>query len=203
MGQVGLETDRLGHAGGLEGVDHVLPGMHAAPADLALGGESLAVVGGHPAGFAEGLGDPGGVAGGVLGPVLDAVGGVDADDPAIAGTVVVHDFRDAAGLFDGEDEVPAVLLGAEGRATHRSRPDGSDEGTDFQAVSGDLVAEGLEVVLGAVDVHVRAEEPEVDPVVFLAVGLGIDGKFEHAVETDGRVVGVGFLADHAGPHGVV
>ena len=35
---------RLGLADALEQVDHLPPGVHAAPADLALGGEPLAVV---------------------------------------------------------------------------------------------------------------------------------------------------------------
>ena len=39
VGHVGLEADGLGLADPLEQVDHLPPGVHAAPADLALGGE--------------------------------------------------------------------------------------------------------------------------------------------------------------------
>ena len=49
VGHVGLEADGLGLADPLEQVDHRPPGVHAAPADLALGGELLAVVAGDRA----------------------------------------------------------------------------------------------------------------------------------------------------------
>ena len=41
--EVRLEADALRHADRLQQVQHVLPGMHAGPADFAFGGETLAV----------------------------------------------------------------------------------------------------------------------------------------------------------------
>ena len=69
MGQVGLEAERLGHADLFEQVEHVLPRVHAGPADFAFGGEALAVVLGDLGRFAEGLGDLLGVALRILAPL--------------------------------------------------------------------------------------------------------------------------------------
>ncbi len=44
VGHVGLEADGFGLADPFEQVHHRAPGVHAAPADLALGGEAFAVV---------------------------------------------------------------------------------------------------------------------------------------------------------------
>ena len=54
---VGLEAERFRPADHLQKLHHVLPAVHAAPADFALGGEALAMLLGDVAGFAEGLGD--------------------------------------------------------------------------------------------------------------------------------------------------
>ena len=58
VGHVGLEAERLGAVDHLQQLQHPLPTVHAAPADLAFGGQPLAVVLGDLAGLAEGLGDP-------------------------------------------------------------------------------------------------------------------------------------------------
>src|SRR5258706_12876663 len=72
MGHVGLEADRAGHVGVFEELHHAAPGVHAAPADLALGGDFLAVLLGDLAGFAKGVGDLVLVAFGVLVPVINS-----------------------------------------------------------------------------------------------------------------------------------
>ena len=74
VGHVGLEADRLDVAHAFQQVEHRLPGVHAAPADFALGGHALAVVAGDRAGLPERLGDPGLVAGRVGRPVRRAAG---------------------------------------------------------------------------------------------------------------------------------
>jgi len=47
------------------------------------------------------------------------------------------------------------------------------------------------------------EQEEVDTVELMAVDVRGDRHVEHLVERDRRMVGVGLLADEAGPHGVV
>ena len=79
VGHVGLEADRLGLADPLEQVDHRPPGVHAAPADLALGGQLLAVIARDGAGLPERLGDLLLVARGIGEPVVRAAGRVDPD----------------------------------------------------------------------------------------------------------------------------
>ena len=53
-------------------IEHGSPAVHAAPADFALGSETLAMIFGNVAGFAESLSDGLGVANGILGPVGEA-----------------------------------------------------------------------------------------------------------------------------------
>ena len=96
-------------------------------------------------GFAEGCGDFGGIASGVGGPVGGAASGVDADDAVGASAVLFEDVGDAAGFFDGEDEVFAVVVGAEGAAADGAWPDWGDEGADFEAFGGDFVGHGAEI----------------------------------------------------------
>ena len=117
--------------------------------------------------------------------------------------MVLEDPADPAGFLDGEDEVFSIIVRAECTAADGSRPDRGDHRADLEAVAGDLVGDCLEVVVGGVGIDVGVEEEHVDAVVLAAVDLGGGGELEHAVERDGRVVGFRFLADKAGPHGVV
>ena len=110
VGEVGLEADGFGEADGFEEVERVLPGMDGSPADFAFHGEALSVVGCDGGGALDGVGRKGGVGGGVLGPIFDGSGGVDADGAVVADAVGFEDIGDAAGFFDGEDEVIAVVL---------------------------------------------------------------------------------------------
>ena len=55
MRHVGLEAERFRPTDHLQKIHHVLPAVHAAPADLALGRKALAMLLGDIAGFAEGL----------------------------------------------------------------------------------------------------------------------------------------------------
>src|SRR5690606_22655575 len=101
--------------------------------DFTFGGEALAVLLGDLARFTEGFGDLLGIACRVFQEGIHATGGIDPDDAGFPHAVVVEDLGDAAGFFDGEDEVLPVLFGAERAATDGARPDRSDERTDAQA----------------------------------------------------------------------
>ncbi len=182
VGKVGLEADGFGEADGFEEVEGVFPGMDAAPADFAFHGEAFTIVGCDGGGALDGVGSESGVAGGVLGPVFNPSGGVDADGSVFADAVGVEDFSDAAGFFDGEDEVVAVALRAEGGTTDGAFPDGGDEGSDFEIFGGDEVGDLFQVVLGGVGVGVGVEEEVIDAIVFLSVDFGVGGEFEHALE---------------------
>jgi hypothetical protein len=140
----------------------------------------------------------------VLAPLLHAeLGGIDADDAVLTDAVLVEELGDAAGLLDREEELLLLFVGAHRGITHRAAPDRSHERADLQALGGDEVRHLLEVVLGDVGVGVRVEQEQVDAVELMAVDVGGDGHVEHALEGDRRVVGVGLLADEAGPHRVV
>ncbi len=69
MRHVRLKADGLRPVHHLQQFDHALPAVHASPADLSLGGETLAVIFRDDAGFAKGLRDALGVASGILGPI--------------------------------------------------------------------------------------------------------------------------------------
>ena len=201
--EVGLEAEGLGHADRFEEVEHVFPGMHRTPADFTFRAEALTIVGGDDGGLLEGLGNPGGIGGGVFGPVGDTGGGVDADGSVFADAVLVEDLGDAAGFFDGEDELALSFVVTHGGVTDGAGPDGGDKGADFQIVRGDEVGDAPQFVLGGVGVGVGVEEEVVDAVEFLTVDFSGGGEFEHALEADRRLRGSFFFPDEAGPHGVV
>ena len=79
---------------------------------------------------------------------------------------------------------------------------GRDDRADHQVPRADLVGQPLQVVIGRIDVDVRIEEEQIDAVEFHAVDLRGGRQVEHGVEIDGRL-GIGTLADQAGPRGVV
>ena len=94
MRHVGLVADDARHVDLFEQVHVLAPGLHAAPADLALGDEELAVVLRRLGGLAERLGDLLGVALRVLVPGLDAGGGIDADAAGRADAELAHLLAD-------------------------------------------------------------------------------------------------------------
>ena len=110
VGKIGLKADGFGEADGFEEVEGVLPGMDGSPADFAFDGEALSVVGCDGGGALDGVGRKGSVGGGVLGPVFDGSSGVDADRAVVTDAVGFENIGDAAGFFDGEDEVIAVVF---------------------------------------------------------------------------------------------
>ena len=129
VGEIRLETDDAGHGGGLQSVHCGFPRVEAAPAYFTFRRDALTELLGDLSGFAECLGDPGGVAGDILCEIGGAACGIDTDDARLADTMLVEDFRDAAGLLHGEDKIFGILIGAKSRAADRSRPDGSHQRT--------------------------------------------------------------------------
>ena len=204
VSEVGLEAEGLRHADAFEGVEHRLPRVHASPADFAFRGDAFAMAFGDLRGLLEGVDDAGRVSLRVLAPLLHAeLGGVHADDAVLADAMLVEELGDAAGLLDREQELLLLFVGTHRGITHRATPDRSDERAHLQALGGDEVRHLLEVVLGDIGVGVRVEQEQVDAVELVAVDVGGDGHVEHLLESDRRVIGVGLLADEAGPHRVV
>ena len=100
--QVGLEAERLRHADFFQQVEHVLPAVHAGPADLTFGGQAFAMVGCDLGCFAESVGDLGRVGFGIGPPFLDAeLGRVDANAAILPHAVFVEDLGDATGHAHG------------------------------------------------------------------------------------------------------
>ena len=74
--------------------------MHAAPADFAFGGETFAVAFGDFCGFLEGLRDFPGIALGISRPIVNAGGGINANDAVFANANIAKLLCDAAGFVD-------------------------------------------------------------------------------------------------------
>ncbi len=205
VGHVGLEAERLRAADQLQQLHHAAPAVHAAPADLALGRQPLAVLLGDVAGLAEGLGDPLLVAFRILGP------GARIDRRSRCARRR-RAARPSARELPGDARRPC---GPAVRNFLRSSsppmaepppagaPDRRHQRPDHQVLGADLVGQALQVVVGGVDVHVRRAEEEVDAVEPLAVHLGRGGQLDHLVEADDRLGAGGTLAHHPGPGRVV
>ena len=82
-------------------------------------------------------------------------------------------------IFDGADELLAVLVVAHGGITDRARPDRRDERADGEALARDHVGDRLQVVVAGIGIGVRKKEEVVDAVELLAVHFGGGGQFEH------------------------
>ena len=108
MGHIRLEADGLGTINFFQCVDHVFPGMHATPTDLALGCEAFAIVRCHTAGFPECLGNFLGVGNRVFIPFRRARRGIDAHHAIVTNSEVTQPFAQLAGLFDISDKFFAI-----------------------------------------------------------------------------------------------
>ena len=168
MRHVGLVADDAGHVDLLEQVHVLAPGLHAAPADLALGDEELAVVLRRPW-------RPRGTSRRSSwccpsGPCprprrrwrnrcgCRRSGGCRAR--ASAGRC----RRPCCTWLTKRLRSSCV---AHRRAAAGAAPDRRDERADLQPVAGDVVGHPLHRVLVAVDVEVRRDDEEVDAVEFL------------------------------------
>ena len=177
--------------------------MHARPANLALGGESLTVASGNHARLAKGCGD-------LLDRLLWILGGglggrraVDANHTVLAHAVFVEDARNATGLANGVDELAPLLDGSHRAVANGARPNRRDHGANREIFRRDLVGHLADVRLARIGIKMGVEEEKVDAVELLSVDGGLCGELEHAVERDGGMVGIGFFADESGPHCVV
>ena len=205
VGEVGLEAESVLVTYAFEDVEHVLPGVHAGPADLAFGGEALAVILGDGSCLLEGIDDAGGIRLRVFLPLGDAeLGGVDADAAVFADAGAVEDLRDAAGHLHGVEEFRLLGVITHGAVTHGAGPNGSHEGTDGESACGDLIGDLLDLVIAGIRVGVREEEEVVDAFKLLAVHIRGGGEVEHALEADRGFLAFAIaFADEAGPHRVV
>src|SRR5207245_11008409 len=91
---------------------HLLPTVHAPPANLAFGREPFAKTLGHVAGFAEGLGNQLGVAFGIVRPFAYAAGRIDPDDAVGPDAQHSELGGDAAGFENLGDELAPLFRGA-------------------------------------------------------------------------------------------
>ena len=148
VGHVGLEADGLGAVGQFQELDHPPPGVHAAPADFALGGEAFAELLGDVGGLAEGLGDLLLIAVGVRVPGVGAGGRVDADDAVRTHAQLAKLLADPAALADLLDELLAL---APRRPWPSPPPVGGQTGATTEpttrSLGPDLVGESFEVVV--------------------------------------------------------
>ncbi len=111
-------------------------------------------------------------------------------------------MRDAAGFENLGDELPPLFLGAHGGAAVGRPPNRRDHRADDESPGADFIRQGLDLVVGGVDVDVRLEEEQVHAIELHAIDGGLGGQGEHRVQIDGRL-GIGTFADEAGPHGIV
>ena len=202
MRHVGLKTERLRPADGLQQFDHALPAVHAAPADLAFRRQPLAVGFGDVAGLAERLRDQLRVGGRVLRVLMDAGRRIDANDAVRPHAEIAQLLADPAGLLDHRDETLALLGAAHRRTAADGRPDRRHQRADGQTLRSDRIGEAPDVVVARVDAGVRVGEEEVDAVELDAVDARRRRQIEQRRQADRRFR-VAALADHARPHRIV
>ena len=202
VGHVGLEADDAGAVGRLKRIDHRLPAVHAAPADLAFRCEPFAEILGDVAGLAPGLGDELGVACRILGPVGRARGRVDADDAIRPDAEVPKCLAQLAGLADIRHELRTVLRRAHGRAATHGGPDRRHDGADGEIVLRRLVGQRLGLVRREVDVGVGRGMEDVDAVELHAIDLRRGREADHGIEVDRRLR-IRSLAHKPRPHRIV
>ena len=90
MGKVCLETYGGRHACFFKRVEHVLPGVHATPADFTFGSETLTVLGSYCASALECFGKEFGIGCFIFGEVSWTACGVDTDDAIVTYAVCLE-----------------------------------------------------------------------------------------------------------------
>jgi len=205
VGHIGLEAKRLRHSDGFQEIKSVLPTVQARPADLALGGQAFAVVGGNLGRFAERLGDFRGVCLRVFTPFFDPeLSRVDPNRAVFAHAVIVEYACDAACHAHGVEKFLASHGIAHRRIAHGASPDRRDKRTDVEAVPRNQVGDFFQFVVAGVRIGVRQKKEVVNPIELLAVNLRAGGQFEHPFETDRWLLALFIsFAHQPGPHGVV
>ena len=117
--------------------------------------------------------------------------------------MLIQQAGNAAGFFHREHKLGARFGIAGGAVSHRAGPDRGHEGTDREAVSGDLVGHGFEVVLADVDIGVRVKQEKIHPIELLAIHFCRGGVAEHGIQIDKRFRAGAAFADETGPGSVV
>ena len=189
----------------LEQLEHLLPAVHAAPADLALGGEPLAVVLRRSSQASRKVSAivcvlPAGSSAQVAGPTAESMrttpsGRTPSSRSFLAIRQALRTCVEEAAAAPRRSpiaEPPPVggQTGADQRADHQVPRPGPSRPARFRSSS-----------VASMSTCGREEE-QVDAVELDSVDLGGGGQVEHRVEVDGRL-GVRPLADHTGPDGVV
>jgi hypothetical protein len=157
VGEVGLEAEGVRHADAFEDVEHVLPGVHAGPADFTFGGEALAVVGGDLGGLLEGVDDAGGVRFGFSRHLATPNSAESMRmTPYLRTPCAVEDLRDAAGHLHGAEEFGLLGVVAHGGVAHGAGPHGGHEGADGKALGGDQIGDLLDLVIAGLGIRCGA-----------------------------------------------
>ena len=201
---VGLKAERLRTVHHLQQLDHVLPAMHAAPADFALGRQPLAVCFGDGAGFAEGFGDAAWSCQPDPSPHSAGLdGGIDADDAILPDADLLAASarsRRPCAPARQSDSAPRRCPSPTRRrsaATPARRPSRSRRFRAATRSASRFRSSSLESMLTCGSNRNRSTPSKRD-----AVDLGRGREIEHRVEIDGRL-GVRALSDQSRPHGVV
>jgi hypothetical protein len=171
---VGLEAERVGPIDHFEQLDHPPPTVHAAPTDLALGRQLLAVIGRDVARLRKVSAIffwlPSGSSSHGSTPPPSRCGRCRAGGRpvrAVAGHVTP--------LANLPDEFRLFLRAAHGRAAAGRRPDGRDNRADVEVARLRFVRQLLDRIVafdGRIDIDVRQVQEEIEPVELDAVDLG-------------------------------
>src|SRR5437879_5545449 len=127
MGHVRLETECLWPIYALQQVQHFSPTVHAAPANLSFGSQSLAELFCDFTRFGKGLNNLPLIRLRVFGPVPHTGSRIDAHNAIRTRSGITQLFRDAASLADLLNKFLAFLVAAHGRAPASGRPHRRDD----------------------------------------------------------------------------
>ena len=180
----------------------MLPAVHAAPADFALGREPLAMLLGDVAGRGESFGDRLLALGCLRRPLVHAGSRIDPYDAGFANPDLTELLCDSAGLFDRGEKLLALFRRSHRRAASHRRPHRRNDRSYRKSEARDLVSQALDVVLRRIDRGMRIGKKKVDPFELGAACAGGGGQLEHGVEVDRRLR-IRALAHESRPHGVM
>src|ERR1700677_4103871 len=176
--------------------------MHATPADLALGGEALAVAFSDDAGLTKCLGDELGVARGILVPLRRRGSGINANHPVAANAKFAQLPGNTAGFLHLGEKCLPLLLGTHGRAAASRWPHRGNHRADHKITLRNTVDKLLQLVIGGVNAGVRQRQKQIDSIETDAIDLSLRSQVQHGFKVD-EWFRVRSLAYQAWPHGVV
>src|SRR5580700_1071112 len=155
VGHVGLEAERSGTVHHFEKLSHVLPAMHATPANFSLCREPFAMALGNGTCFPKRLRDTFCISRWILDPVPWAGCRVDTDNAVFSNSQITQFVCDRTSLADLNKETLPIFIRAHGGAAAGGRPHWRDDGTDDEAALSDVFRETLEIRVSRIDVHMR------------------------------------------------